>query len=229
MSSHLGSIAWDRLLHQSLELGLDYEFWQADREDSKKILIVLHGRGDSREGFHWLPEALAISNFHYLFLNAPDPYGAGFSWYGLAPHQGPGVLRSRKLLFDLLDCLQSQLGVRSQDIYVFGFSQGSLLALDLGLRYPKILGGLVGLSGSLFFDNEYPKALSPCAHMQKFFMGHGQRDSVIPIADTRERLERIRQMGVNINWQEFSIDHSIDEVGEIAEVRDFFEHLLNLN
>src|ERR1700679_2560774 len=66
--------------------------------ETEHLMVVLHGRGDSPNGFDWMPEELAIPGLHYVMLQAPDPYFGGFSWYGLPPNQLPGILRSRTLL-----------------------------------------------------------------------------------------------------------------------------------
>ena len=80
-------------------MALHTELIPASQKASRRLMIMLHGLGDSIEGFRWLPEALNIPDLIYLFLDAPDPWGDGFSWYALPPHQAPGVLRSRGLLF----------------------------------------------------------------------------------------------------------------------------------
>lgn len=66
-------------------------------------MVVLHGLGDSMDGYRWLPEALRLDALNYLLVNAPDEYYGGWSWYDLPGDAAPGVLRSRKLLFELLD------------------------------------------------------------------------------------------------------------------------------
>ena len=46
--------------------------------------------------------------------------------------------RSRKLLFELLDDLRAK-GFPAEQITFGGFSQGSLMAIEIGLRYPHRL------------------------------------------------------------------------------------------
>lgn len=92
-------------------------------------MVVLHGRGDSPEGFHFLPAALGIESFHFLFLQAPDAYHFGFSWYDLPPHQGPGIIRSRNLIIELLNKIEIEANIKSTDIFLFGFSKDVLCAL----------------------------------------------------------------------------------------------------
>lgn len=48
------------------------------------------------------------------------------------------------------------------------------MCLDVALRYPKHLGGIVGISGYVFFEEEYPAAFSKVAQEQKFWISHGR-------------------------------------------------------
>ena len=82
---------------------LNTELIPAAEADSKWLMVVLHGLGDSMEGFRWLPSALNNPRLNILLANAPDDYHGGFSWYNIYDKPGIGVERSRRLLFDLLD------------------------------------------------------------------------------------------------------------------------------
>src|SRR3954453_24080704 len=85
---------------------VDTEFIPALEKKSRCLWIMLHGLGDSIEGYRWLPEAMRLPWMNYLLVNAPDRYYTGFSWYNFTGEISdivPGVERSRKLLFQLLD------------------------------------------------------------------------------------------------------------------------------
>src|SRR5881628_3541377 len=82
---------------------LQTEFIRAEDKDSKQLMVVLHGVGDSVAGFRWLPSLLELPRMNYLLVNAPDPYYGGYSWYDFAGDKGVGIRRSRKLLFELLE------------------------------------------------------------------------------------------------------------------------------
>jgi len=217
-----------KLLDSSLST-LKYEFWPALDEKSNKLLVVLHGRGDSPEGFHFLPAALGIESFNFLFLQAPDPYYSGYSWYDVPPHQGPGIVRSRELIFALLDKLQTDVGLKSTDIYLFGFSQGSLMSLDVALRYPKHLGGVIGVSGYVFFEDEYPAAFSKIAREQKFWVSHGRFDEMLDYEKSRASVKRLRELGISIDWNPIDKGHTIDEADEIPHIKLFLQRLLDAN
>lgn len=187
----------------------------------RKLAVVMHGRGDSMDGFAWLPSALDHPGLGYLFLNAPDDYFDGYSWYDLPPNQGPGILRSRALLFGVLDDLRSQ-GYKSEDVLLFGFSQGCLMAIDVGLRYPHPLGGVCGVSGYMFFPETLDAELVPHARQMPWLLTHGTFDDVLPIAATREHVELLRGAGVPVDWHEFRKPHTIEPRRELPLLREWF-------
>ncbi len=78
---------------------LHSEFIPATQKSSRRLMVMLHGLGDSLEGYRWLPELLDLPWLNYLLVNAPDDYQGGYSWFNYPHDLGPGVLRSRRLLF----------------------------------------------------------------------------------------------------------------------------------
>ncbi len=125
---------------------LDYELIPAQQPKSRRLFIMLHGLGDSIEGYRWLPEALDLPWLNYLLVNAPDEYYGGYSWYDFVGDIAPGVARSRELLFELLDEHRAK-GFATEQTTFGGFSQGCLMSIEVGLRYPHRFAGIVGISG----------------------------------------------------------------------------------
>src|SRR5207247_4150885 len=123
---------------------LDTELVPAVETNSRRLMVVLHGLGDSIEGYRWLPPALGLPWLNYLLVNAPDQYFGGYAWYDFSGDAGTGVERSRALLFELLD-EQRARGWRTDQTMLFGFSQGCLMTIAVGLRSPQLFAGLVGI------------------------------------------------------------------------------------
>jgi predicted esterase len=197
----------------------------AAQNGSRNLLIALHGLGDSMEGYRWLPEMLGFPWLNCLLVNAPDPYYGGFSWYDFAVDAGPGVQRSRQLLFSLLD-KQRQAGFPTEQTIMFGFSQGSLMTIEMGLHYPHRFAGLIGVSG---YAHEPEKALlnlSPVAKAQHFLLTHGTHDPLIPIAPVRAQIALLKSAGLQIEWHEFAKEHTIAGEQELAVIRAFIERQL---
>jgi phospholipase/carboxylesterase len=198
---------------------LKTEFIAAAQRSSRRLMIVLHGLGDSVEGYHWWPEAMQLPWLNYLLVNAPDPYYGGFAWYDLN-NQGPGIERSRTLLFQLLDQVAAN-GFPADSIVFSGFSQGSLMSCEIGARYPHHLAGIVGISGYVHEPERLVKELAPEAVHQRFLVTHGTQDPLIPIANVRPQIEILRQAGLHIEWHEFVKPHSIAGEAEMSVIRGF--------
>ncbi len=199
---------------------LDTELIPATSGLDHRLMIVLHGLGDSMEGYRWMPDALQLPWLNYLLVNAPDPYYGGFSWYDIDQDSAPGIARSRQLLFQLLD-EQRKNGFPSEKTIFFGFSQGCLLSIEIGARYPHRLAGIVGISGYVQEPEKLVRELSPVARQQRFLITHGTMDPLIPIARSRPQMELLRKAGLHIDWHEFDKVHTIAGQSELAVIRDF--------
>ena len=198
---------------------LQTEFIPATDPGSKRLMIMLHGLGDSIEGYRWWPEALRLPWLNHLLVNAPDDYFGGYSWFDI-DDQAPGVLRSRQLLCQLLEGLNGR-GFASDQITLGGFSQGCLMAVDVGLRYPHRLAGIVGISGWVFELEQTLRQLSPVAREQRLLMTHGTSDPMIPIERVRPQIPLLQAAGIKIAWQEFAKVHTIQGETEMAVIREF--------
>lgn len=199
---------------------LHTELIPAVERGSRHLMVMLHGLGDSIEGYRWLPEAMRLPWLNYLLVNAPDDYYGGFSWYDITGNSAPGVLRSRKLLFDLLDDLRAR-GYSTEQTTLGGFSQGCLMAIDVALRYPHRFAGVVGISGYVFEPNKVLLELSPVALEQRFLVTHGTFDPVVPFEKTRPQITKLQAAGLRIDWREFAKPHTIAGEEELGVIRKF--------
>ena len=183
---------------------------------------MLHGLGDSLEGYRWVPEALNLPGLNYLLVNAPDDYYGGYSWFDFGGDIVPGVGRSRDLLFELLD-QQREKGFASDQTVLGGFSQGCLMAVEVGLRYPRRLAGIVGISGYICEPERLLQELSPVARQQRLLITHGTMDQMIPFAAVREQINLLKTAGLNLEWHEFDKAHTIAGEAELSVIREFIE------
>lgn len=199
---------------------LTTEFVPASQDDGHRLMIMLHGLGDSIAGFRWLPEAMQLPWLNYLFVNAPDAYYGGFSWYDIYGHSAPGIERSRGFLFHLLDEMREK-NFPNEKTILGGFSQGCLMSIEIGARYPHRLAGVVGVSGYVHEPANLVRELSPVATQQRFLITHGTQDPLIRIEQVRPQIEILKQAGLKIDWREFAKAHTIAGEAEIATIRDF--------
>src|SRR5215469_12202833 len=163
---------------------LESAFIPAAEKTSKRLMVMLHGLGDSLEGYRWLPEAMDFPWLNYLLVNAPDAYYGGYSWFDYPNNMPPGILRSRKLLVELLDGLQ-----------IKGFAHR--------------LAGLVDISGWVFEIEKLLTELSPAAREQRLLISHGRYDELIPFEPVKEQARVLREAGLRVEWHEYPKGHTI--------------------
>jgi phospholipase/carboxylesterase len=201
-------------------------YLSAKQPGPERLLVVLHGLGDSLEGFRFLPKLLDIPGLNYLLVNAPDSYFTGFSWYDIYGDSEKGVVRSRALLFEVVEEIK-KAGWQCSQMGFFGFSQGCLMAMDLACRYPEAFGAVVGVSGYISKVEEYPEKLSPAARSQRILMTHGTSDPMLPLEPTRKQANALLGMGMRLEFKVYEKEHTIDPRQEVADIRAFLvKHLM---
>jgi phospholipase/carboxylesterase len=188
---------------------------------SRRLMVMLHGLGDSIEGFRWLPEAMELPWLNYLLVNAPDDYYGGYSWFDL-DNSRPGIERSRQLLFALLDDLRAK-NFPTEQVTLGGFSQGCLMSIEVGLSYPHLLAGIVGISGWVFDPEKLIREMPAVAVQQRILMTHGTADPMIPIVKPRAQIPFLKASGINVTWREFAKAHNIAGEPETALIREFIK------
>jgi phospholipase/carboxylesterase len=199
---------------------LHRELIPAAEKGSDRLMIMLHGLGDSLEGYRWWPEALKLPWLNYLLVNAPDEYYGGYSWFEYPGDMVPGVRRSAEKLIRLLDASRAQ-GFPTERTVLGGFSQGCLMAIEVALRYPHRLAGVVGISGYVCEPEKLVAEMSPVARDQRLLVTHGPLDPVIPFDIARQQIQFLQSAGLDIQWREFMKDHTIAGEPEMSAVREF--------
>jgi phospholipase/carboxylesterase len=201
-------------------MSLTTDFIPAGDKTSRHLMVVLHGLGDSMEGYRWLPDVLNLPWLNYLLVNAPDEYYDGFSWFPYPGERGPAIKRSRELLFQSLDA-QRAAGFATEKTFLFGFSQGCLMSTEIGVRYPHRLAGIVGISGWADEPEKLIAGQSSVALAQKFLITHGTFDPLIPFSAAKTCFATLKQAGLAIDWHEFPKEHTIYGESEMQLIRKF--------
>ena len=137
----------------------------------------------------------------------------------------PGVARSRKLLFELLDAQQAN-GFPSEKTILGGFSQGCLMSIDVGLRYSHLLAGILGISGFVCEPERLVKELSPVALQQRLLVTHGTQDPLLRISEVRRQINILKSAGLHLEFREFLKAHTIAGEEELDLIRNFVRDCL---
>jgi phospholipase/carboxylesterase len=185
----------------------------------KHIVLLLHGYGSSGADLismapHWrqqLPDAL------FLAPNAPERCGAGsgYQWWPLhnfTPQAlAAGVALAAPAIDAFIDRKLQQYGLSEADLAIVGFSQGTMMALHVGLRRRAAPAAVVGYSGMLVRSAE----MAP-VHPRNppVLLIHGSADPVVPVAALHAAKADLHKMGIDaVTHVSAGLGHSVDLVG----------------
>jgi len=186
-------------------------------------IIALHGRGVTGQDLASLAGEISLDGIRWIFpdgpMEMPGPWG-GRAWYEIPPDSPRGILQSRKLLFELIERLEHEK-IPSRRIALMGFSQGAVMSLDVGLRFPRRIAGIVAMSGYLALPETLRAEKSPAAAGLPILMTHGKNDDVLSVDGAREAQAVLRAEGASVRLSEYLMGHQV-----IPEVLDEVEKFL---
>jgi phospholipase/carboxylesterase len=163
------------------------------------VVVMLHGYGANGADLRDVAQTLsgALPDTVFLLPDAPEPMPGspgGRQWFALAGSDDSlrreGLRRAVARLVPTIDHeLQARSLPRSR-LALVGFSQGAMLALDLGLHMNPAPAGVVSLSGRLVDDSAPSPSPSPA------LIVHGTADARIPVTEAQQALSRLARLHV---------------------------------
>ena len=170
----------------------------------QSAVIFLHGYGANGADLLGLAAVLAEHMPDTLFLapDAPEVNAmseAGLQWFPIPWIDGSSeedaMLGLRSASQDLnayLDGVMIDFDLLPEQVIVFGFSQGTMMALHVIPRRDEAIAGLVVFSGQLL----EPEALVDDARaFLPILLVHGDQDDVVPIAALPKAVEGLQSAG----------------------------------
>jgi phospholipase/carboxylesterase len=189
---------------------------------AKQLVVFLHGYGADGEDLieigrqwqPWLPDAAFVAP------HAPEPCGmapVGRQWFPLTfrdPHERwRGVNHAGPGLDAFLDAELARHGLPASRLALVGFSQGTMMALHVGLRRPEAPAAIVGFSGMIVMEEgKGPEALGPQVRSKPpILLVHGDQDDVIPVEALFLSSDALAAAEVPCQWHlSAGVAHGID-------------------
>ena len=192
---------------------------------ARQLVVFLHGYGADGKDLIEIGRAWQRLMPHCAFVSphAPEPCGqapVGRQWFPLTfrdPNERwTGVNKAAPILERFIDAELARRQLPPSALALVGFSQGTMMALHVGLRRATAPRAIVGYSGLLV---EPPEALA-----EKFageiksrppvLLVHGDRDELIPVQALLLGANGLAALGVPVEWHiSAGIGHGIDEDG----------------
>ena len=180
---------------------------EAASGETRSCVVFLHGYGANGADLLGLADPLAEHLPDTLFV-APDApeecVGSpmGFQWFPIPWLDGSseeasmqGMARALEDLHAFLDALMVDEDLLPEQVALFGFSQGTMMALEAAPRREDELAGLVCFSGRLL----QPDLLADEAVSRpRVLLVHGDQDDVVPVESLPAAAEALQGAG----WKE---------------------------
>ena len=172
--------------------------------ETRSAVVFLHGYGANGADLLGLADPLGEHLPDTLFV-APDapetipgmPFG--FQWFPIpwldGSSQEAAEQGMRAAVDDLnafLDALLVDEDLLPEQVALFGFSQGTMMALQVAPRREDALAGVVGFSGRLLNPDLLPEEVQSRFPV---LLVHGDADDVVPPQSLPEAAEALQQAG----------------------------------
>lgn len=208
----------------------------APQAPAQASIIVLHGLGASGNDFVPVVHELALTTpVRFIFPHAPMRpvtlnggmvMRAWFDIYDLSigsKVDEKGIREGEKAVHQLIE-REIDRGVPAEKIVLAGFSQGGAMALHTGLRYPKRLAGILGLSTLLPLAERVLQEGSIENHSTPIMLTHGLYDAVIDIGIGEMSKNILMQLGYKVSWLTYSMAHTVSA----EEMKDIKQWLMTV-
>ncbi|MCK7595248.1 alpha/beta hydrolase [Pseudomarimonas salicorniae] len=203
------------------------------RPETRYSIIWLHGLGADGHDFAPIVPELVRPHWpgiRFVFPHAPVmpvTLNGGMhmrAWYDILGmdftqrrEDEPGVRASIGAVETLI-AREVERGTPPERILLAGFSQGGAITLATGLRRQEPLLGMIALSTYLPLAESTAAESTDAGRATPVFMAHGSLDPVVPHQAGTLSAQRLRQLGVQVEWHEYPMQHAVcaEEIRDLA-------------
>jgi phospholipase/carboxylesterase len=192
---------------------------------ARQLVVFLHGYGaDGNDlieiGRAWQP---LLPHAAFVSPHAPEPCGqapTGRQWFNLTfrdPNERwTGVNSAAPNLEQFLDAELKRRNLPPSALALVGFSQGTMMALHVGLRRATAPFAVVGYSGLLAVptDADLDSFAAEIKSSPPVLLIHGDGDELIPVQALFHAASGLAALEIPVEWHiSAGIGHGIDQEG----------------
>lgn len=186
-------------------------------------VIWLHGLGADGHDFAPIVPQLVRPDWpplRFVFPHAPVrpvTINGGMrmrAWYDIAgfdlsQRQDEIGIRASIAAVEALIAREAARGVPDHHLLLAGFSQGGAIALAAGLRHPRKLAGIIGLSCYLPLGELTAAERHSVNADTPIFLAHGSFDPVVPQRLGEISRDHLRALGHAPDWHSYPMAHQV--------------------
>ncbi len=193
---------------------------------ARQLVVLLHGYGADGEDLIGLAPMLGqvLPDAAFVAPNAPFPCAMsafGFQWFDVwdadSARRLEGARLANKILQPFYDVQLEAHNVPPEELYIVGFSQGTMMALHSGLRREVPPRAIVGFAGRLMAAHLLAEEMT-CR--PPVMLAHGANDDVVTPESLEHANDALRAAGVEVESHIIEgLGHGIDETGILHAAR----------
>jgi phospholipase/carboxylesterase len=187
------------------------------------LVILIHGYGSNGDDLISLARMIqpALPGAAFVAPNAPSQLprmAAAYQWWPIdtfsMAERAAGAAAAAPTLDAFITREREKAGVSSDRVLLVGFSQGTMMALHVGLRRAEPVAGIVGISGMLVA----PEVLeAEIASRPPVLLIHGTQDDVVPFRSMDLAEKQLAAAGVPVETHASpGVAHSVGQDGLAA-------------
>ena len=218
----------DYLTVETRGVGGDAALRAGAAADCAGAVIWLHGLGADAHDFEPVVPLLDLTQpLRFIFPNAPVrpvTINAGMemrAWYDIDPRAPLGgksdIDESVRQVTELVR-QEVAAGTPAGRITLAGFSQGGVIALELGLCFAARFAGIMALSTYVHDHQHLADRVAFAGIDAPIFMAHGISDPMIPITRAITSREALLGLNYRVEWREYAMGHQVctEEIADIG-------------
>lgn len=179
---------------------------------ASSLVVFLHGYGADGDDLLGLADPLAphLPNTVFIAPNAPERCSGnpfGYQWFPIPWLDGSseaaaaaGMAASAVALTAFLDARLAESGLTDAAMALVGFSQGTMMALEVAPRRAAPVAGVVGFSGRLIAPERLAGEITA---KPPVLLVHGDRDEVVAPSSMPEAAAVLTRVGIE-TWTHIS-------------------------
>lgn len=209
-------------------------------DEVNSVVILCHGFGAPGTDLVGIAQQLfeagkGLDSVEFIFPQAPielEPMFDSRAWWMLdmekiqelmnkgefrefGSSKPPELPKRRASIIQIIEDAKSRHDIDDSQIILGGFSQGSMLSLDVALNYPGTLRGVI-LWSCAFINEEAWTELAKQRDSMNIFQSHGTLDPILPYAGAEYLGRTLAEHGHEVEFCKFEGQHQIPMEGLIA-------------
>ncbi|MDR7369910.1 dienelactone hydrolase family protein [Flavobacterium aquidurense] len=179
--------------------------------EAKKALIMIHGRGASSNDILSISRHLEVKDFALIAPQAENRTWYPYSFLVPIDENEPSLTKSLETIAQVVIAIEEN-GIKKENIYFLGFSQGACLALEFTARNAAKYGGVVAFTGGLIGDKVHESHYKGNFENTPIFIGTSDPDFHVPVERVKETTKLLEKMGAAVTTKIYdNMGHTISQ------------------